>query len=375
MELHETTSDFAPAFGDAPDLTIVGAGPCGLFAAFYAGMRGMKTVIIDSLPQLGGQLTSIYPEKYVYDVAGFPKILAKELSAALVEQALGFGPEVHLEEKIIGVERMSGIALMDGASPAGGARFAMHDGSKDPAAGPRSIIKLSSQTGRSFYSKTVILALGAGAFMPKKLKLAEAEKFEAHGVHYVITDKSRFNGKRVLIVGGGDSAVDWAIELGKIAKKTTLIHRHDKWRAHEATVAWMMSGPVEVRTFWELKSILGEDHVRAALVFNNKTGEEDLLEVDDIVVCMGFLVDLRFLRSWGFEIKDNALSVNQQMLTSMEGVYGCGDIVTHPGKIKLITTGQGEAAVAVNFAYAYLNPGASVFPGHSSNLDIPFAKK
>ena len=350
---HEARPEGASA-GEMPDVTIIGGGPCGLYAAFFAGLRGMKTAIIDSQSVLGGQLATIYPEKYVYDVPGFPKVLARDLAKGLVDQAMAFDPDVLLGEKISFIERID-----NGAIPAAGGGH----------------ISMTSVSGRTFKSRTVILAMGAGAFLPKKLKAAKAAEFENHGLHYFVKDASKFKGKRLLIVGAGDTAFDYAQQFKDDAASVLMIHRHDRIRAHEAMVKSVLNSGVEFRTFWEVLKIYGEEHVRAAKIFDNRTGEEETVEVDEIVACLGFVADLRFLKEWGLLLEKNACRVGSTMRTNIVGIYACGDIATHPDKIKLISTGQGEAAVAVNFICNGLYPDREIFPGHSTNLNLPqFAK-
>lgn len=322
------------------DITIVGAGPAGLYATYYAGLRDMKTKLIDALPQLGGQLTALYPEKFIYDVAGFPKILAKELAENLIAQAMQYEPTIFLNEKIVKLEVLEN----------------------------EKIIKLTSENGNAHFSKTVVLSLGIGAFVPRKLDIQDIEKLEGRGIHYIVKDRSIFKGKDILIIGGGDSAVDWALNLEGIAKRITLIHRRDVFKAHEDSLKKLFNSTVEVKTFYELKRVHGDEHVEGATIFDNRTGEEIYLDVQHILLFLGFLANLEFIQSWGLEIDKNAIKVNTKMETNIPGVYAAGDIVSYPGKLKLISTGFGEAAVAVNNAKNYIEPTAKYFPGHSSDF-------
>ncbi len=322
------------------DITIVGAGPVGLYAAYYAGLRDMKAKIIDALPQLGGQLTALYPEKYIYDVAGFSEILAKELAENLISQAMQYEPTVQLDEKIVKLEYIEGDK----------------------------ILKLTSANGAIHLSKTVLLSLGIGAFVPRKLDIFDVQRLEGRGIYYIVKDKSIFKDKDILIVGGGDSAVDWALNLEKIARKITLIHRRDVFKAHEDSLKKLFNSTVEVKTFYELKRVHGDEHVEGATIFDNRTGEEIYLDVQYILLFLGFLANLEFINEWGIEIDKNAIKVNTKMETNIPGVYAAGDIVTYPGKLKLISTGFGEAAIAVNAAKNYLDPSSKFFPGHSSDF-------
>jgi len=322
------------------DITIVGAGPVGLYATYYAGLRDMKTKLIDALPQLGGQLTALYPEKYIYDVAGFPKILAKDLAENLINQALQYEPTVCLNEKIVKLEYLES----------------------------EKILKLTSENGNTHLSKTVVLTLGIGAFVPRKLDIPDVHKLEGKGIHYIVRDKSIFKGKNILIVGGGDSAVDWALNLEGLAKHITLIHRRDVFKAHEDSLKKLFNSTVEVRTFYELKRVHGDEHVEGATIFDNRNGAETYLDVQHIILSLGFLANLEFIQGWGIELEKNAIKVNSKMETNIPGVYAAGDIVSYLGKLKLISTGFGEAAIAVNSAKNYIDPSSKFFPGHSSDF-------
>ena len=327
---------------DVYDITIIGGGPTGLFGCFYAGLRGLKTKIIDVLPELGGQLTALYPEKYVYDVAGHPKILAKDLAKNLATQSQLFKPAICLGEKVISVVRVQ-------------------DNS-----GWQIITDKSSE----HYSKALLLAIGAGACMPKQLDIEYNHAFEGECIFYSVKNKEFFRGKNVLIVGGGDSAVDWANEFSAYAKHVTLIHRRDQFRAVQTSVEEMTKNKVDVKTFHELKEIQGTNKIDNVVIFDNRTGKEETIPVDAILINIGFVINLDFLKSWGLKMEVNAISVNEKMETSQPGIYAAGDIAAHPAKLKLIATGAAEAATAVNFAVTYINPSAKAFPGHSSNLNL-----
>jgi ferredoxin/flavodoxin---NADP+ reductase len=323
---------------DLYDVTIIGAGPTGLFGAFYAGMRTMKTKIIDALEDAGGQLTALYPEKYIFDAPGFPKIIAKDLVKLLVEQASQWKPAIVLGERVLSMTR-------DG------------DGN------------WVLQTDKGVHlTKTVVICAGVGAFAPNKLAVPGVEQYEGRGVHYFVKEKAAFAGKRLLIVGGGDSAVDWALNLHGLADSITLIHRRDEFRAHESSVTEMRALPIQILTPYEVKSVSGDGRVEQVVIFNNQTKEESAHNVDAILVNVGFKADIGPIREWGLELdkKGRAIVVNYRMETNLSGVFAAGDIAAEEVKMNLIATGYGQAAMAVNVAKNYIDPKSSIFPGHSS---------
>ena len=325
------------------DVTILGGGPTGLFGAFYAGMRQMRTLILDALDELGGQLTALYPEKYVYDVGGFPKILARDLAEGLIEQAVQFHPEIGLDETAIDLE------------PA-------EHGPK----GDATVWRIRTDREERL-TRTVVISAGIGAFEPRRLKVDGVERFEGKGLQYLVKDKMALAGRRVLIVGGGDSAFDWADNLRGIAESITLIHRRDGFRAHEGTVeAVMASGAIDVLTFHEVRSVSGDDRVESVTIFDNRSDEEKTLAVDALLVNIGFKADLGPVKRWGLAMEKNGIVVNERMETNLPGVYAAGDVAHHGGKLPLIATGFGEVAIAVNFAKARIDPSARAFPGHST---------
>lgn len=333
--------------GDIKDVTIIGGGPTGLFAAFYAGLRGVSCRILDALPQLGGQLMALYPEKYIFDVGGLPRILAKDLAKAMIEQGTQFGPEVVLGAEVQRLEQEDGHWRL--VTPRG-----------------------------DHLSKTVVITAGKGALNPRVLECPGWEEHyasEAGGVHTHVHQPEEFRGKRVLLVGGGDSAVDWVLGLKGIAREVTLIHRRPEFRAHKASVQQMWAaaeaGEVAVRTPYEVRSLHGNGScVAKAVIYNNETNDDVELEVDAVVALLGFKPDLGPIGNWGLELEKHTIKVTQLMETNLPGVYAAGDVVHYPGKLELIATGYGEAAIAVNNAVHHINPKARVAPGHSTNLKI-----
>jgi thioredoxin reductase (NADPH) len=299
----------------------------------------MTVKLVDSLDVLGGQLTTLYPEKAIYDVAGFPHILAKDLAAGLIWQALQFGAIPCLGER---VERLD----------------------FDPATNTFAVV-----THRNAHlARAILIAAGVGAFAPKALPLPNAKSYEGRGLYYFVKHLEELRDHRVLIVGGGDSAVDWANTLAGLTRTQTLIHRRDAFRAHEESVQRLRNGPTNLLLFHELKAIGGKDRIEWATVYDNRTQTERTLEVDAVLVNIGFNSSLGPLRDWGLALEGGSIRVDSTMRTSREGIFAAGDIVTYPGKLKLIATGFGEAATAANHAKHYLDPSAKPFPGHSTEL-------
>jgi thioredoxin reductase (NADPH) len=328
---------------DIRDITIIGGGPTGLFAAFYAGMRGASCRIIDSLPELGGQLAALYPEKYIFDVGGFPKVLAKDLVKNLVQQAMQFTPEVVLDEQVRELEEMEGHFVLRCA-------------------------------GSEYATRTIVIAGGKGAFEPMPLKCRGYEEFMHAGVEYAVKSPAAFRDKHVVVVGGGDTALDFVLMLKDVAASMTLVHRRDGWRAHEASVTQMEaaaeSGHIDLKTFHEVREIHGGDRVERVTLFDNRTDEDLVLACDALLSCLGFKPDLGPIKSWGIEVEKNRILVDALMSTNRPGIFAAGDVVTYEGKLDLIATGFSEAAVAVNNAVHMVDPTARVNPGHSTSMKV-----
>ncbi|WP_059049481.1 NAD(P)/FAD-dependent oxidoreductase [Paenibacillus senegalimassiliensis] len=326
--------------GEFTDLLIIGGGPAGMFAAFYGGMRKASVKLIESMPQLGGQVAALYPEKYIYDVAGFPKVTGQQLIDNLNEQLKLFDPDIRLEERVVQIEK------------------------KDE----RHFIVTTDKD--VHHARALIITAGVGAFEPRRLDLDNAAGFEKTNLHYFVSDLSRFSGKKVLISGGGDSAVDWALMLEPIAEQVTLIHRRDKFRAHEHSVERLMSSKVQVITPTEIAELHGEDRIERVTLAHVKTKETQELLVDDVIVNFGFVSSLGPIAEWGLDIQGNSIVVDSRMESSIPGIFAAGDITTYSGKLDLIAVGFGEAPTAVNNAKVYIDPEAKLSPGHSSNLKL-----
>ena len=324
------------------DVSIIGAGPSGMFGGYYAGFRGLKVALFDSLPELGGQISALYPEKFIYDTPGFPKVLGRDLVKELVEQVMQFQPQVFLDESV------QTLVKQDERS-----------------------FRIETKT-RIHQTKAVMISAGPGMFTPRTLGSAEVDAWAGKGLVYSVRAIKDFEGQRVLILGGGDSAVDWVLNLFPVAKHVTLVHRRDEFRAHEESVRQMKELPgskFALKTSCEIKGLAGNGRVAKATIVSNKTKEEETVDVDSVVSCLGFVSNLGPLKTWGLEFDGNQLKVNSRMETNIPGIYGAGDLVNYPGKVRLIALGYGEAAIAANHIAAYINPKMQVFPGHSSNKD------
>ncbi len=310
------------------DITIVGAGPVGLYATYYAGLRECRTKLIETYPQVGGRLISMYPEKEIFDVAGYRKIVAADLVRELTDQAMQYHPTVVLDE------RVTRLTIL----------------------GER-VIEVATTKG-SHYTQTAIIAAGCGAFVPRKLDIPHLIDFEDHGIFYYLSSFEPLRGKKVLVVGGGNSAVDWALSLDGIASEVTLCHRMYRWQAHEAMVHRLLASNVRVKyPYYTLKQVLGEDRVTGAVIWNERSGLEEEIPVDAIVLSIGMLTNMEPFREWGLNIVGSGIAVAPDMSTNLPGIYAAGDIVTYPGKVLLITAGSGEAATAVNTAKEYIVSG------------------
>lgn len=329
---------------DIRDITIIGGGPTGLFALFYAGMRGATAQIVDALSQPGGQLSALYPEKYIFDVAGFPKILAKDLVEQLMQQAGQFGQPIHCGQNVVGLEEEDGHFV------------------------------LVTESDR-FPSRSVIIAAGIGAFSPRRLPQACAEPWYGRGIEDMVLDPQKFAGQRVVIIGGGDSAFDWTHQLEGIAASITLVHRSDRFRAHQATVDAVMQsasrGKTAVHTFHELAEVHSTDGRLTGIELKDiKAKTTRRVDCDVVLPMLGYVSDMGTLTSWGLTIEKDEIVVNQLMETGRPGLWAAGDVNTYPGKLKLIAAGFAEAAIAVNQAVHWIYPEKKVNPGHSSNLAV-----
>ena len=304
----------------------------------------MSVRIIDSLPELGGQLTALYPEKYILDMPGFPKVLAKDLAREMVVQGTQFHPHLALEE--------TAQELLP-----------QEDGS----------YLIRTLQGSEYPTRTVIISAGAGAFQPTKIGVAREEEFQGSGVHYGVRDKSAFAGKTIAIIGGGDSAFDWALNLMDVAADIALVHRRDVFKAHEESIEQVRKSRVEMKLWHTVKELHGNGSLSGITLENVQTKDCHVHECDAVIVNIGFKSSLGPIKEWGLEIEKNQIKVDDRYETCLPGVFAVGDVAGFPGKLKLIATGVGEAATAVCFAKTRLDPAAKLFPGHSSDMDLSAA--
>lgn len=321
------------------DVTIIGGGPVGLFAAFYGGLRQMKVKIIESMPQLGGQLAALYPEKYIYDVAGMPKVKAQSLVDRLIEQAMQFHPTIVLNETVQDVKKTG-----------------------------RGTFRIETGSGLHF-SKTVLITAGIGACQPRRIEHEQALQYENKNLHYFVNDMRKFKGKEVCILGGGDSAVDWALMLEPVAKSVKIVHRRDQFRAHEQSVETMKRSSVEIFTPYLLKDLDGDGlKIKTVTIEKVNSGDQLTFQIDELLVHYGFISNLAAIKKIGLHFEKNAIVVDSAMRTNIEGIFAAGDVTTFDGKVKLIAQGFGEAATAIASAKVYLDPAARKQPQHSTSL-------
>lgn len=317
------------------DILLVGAGPTGLYGAYCAGFRGLRAVVVDGLPQPGGQIAALYPEKEILDVAGLPRVRGRDFVTALLDQAGRYDPEYLLGRQAVALGRAEDgrpeVTLSDGLVVRAGA---------------------------------VILTAGIGTFTPRKLPAGE--DYLGRGLSYFVTDPNAHTGQNVLVVGGGDSAVDWALALEPIAKSVTLVHRRSAFRAHAASVTAVTEGGTQIITDAEVEALSGEDVLRLAHVRVRGEERPRLFEVDSVIAALGFVSNLGPLAGWGLELRGRSILVDSRMRTSLDRVYAAGDVTEYEGKVRLMSVGFGEVATAVNNAAVALDPELSLFPGHST---------
>jgi ferredoxin/flavodoxin---NADP+ reductase len=329
------------------DITIIGAGPVGLAAAYYAGHRDASVRIVESLGQLGGQVAAVYPEKHVYDVAGHPKIQGQALVDLCVEQGLQFGAEVHLDEEVKDLERVG------------------QNGEE--------LLVVTTHAGDAFPTRALIVTAGHGAFEPRKLEIEDIDDWEGRGLHYFVRRKEAFRDKTCVIVGGGDSALDWTLGLQDTARlPITLVHRRDRFRALETSVKEAREleerGNVRICVPAEVREVHGDGAIQAVTLENTTTGERYEVDCDALITLLGFHSHLGSIADWGLDLhgKRQIQVEPSTMETSLSSVYAAGDVAGYDGKITLISVGFGEAAIAANQAIARIR-GEKVQPKYSTD--------
>lgn len=316
------------------DIAIIGAGPVALFAIFEAGLLKMRCHLIDYLPQPGGQLSEIYPKKPIYDIPGYPSVLAQELIDNLLKQAEPFKPTFTLGER---VEKLDKIAERD--------------------------FILTTNMGTKINARAVVIAGGLGCFEPRKPEATGLELFEnGKGISYMVLDPEAYRNKNIVLAGGGDSALDWTIFLANIAKQVTLVHRSESFRGAPDNVNKVMNlaeqGKINLLLNSNLTHVEGNSVLQKVGVINIKTQEKQIIDADNLIPLFGLSPKLGPIENWGLEIDKNAIVVNtEDYRTNIEGVYAIGDINTYTNKLKLILCGFHEAALMSHSAYKYINPG------------------
>lgn len=314
------------------DILIIGAGPTGLFAAYYAGFRGHRVAVVDSLPELGGQITAMYPEKAILDVAGFPSVKGRTLVEGLVEQAATAKPDYLLDRTAQTLE---------------------HDDDG---------VTVTCDDGTEIRAGAVLITAGIGKFSPRPLPAGDG--WVGRGMEFFVPSFEPYAGKDVVIVGGGDSAFDWALHLQGIARSIALVHRRDAFRAHERTVQDVMASETELITKAQVTELRGDTVLEEVVI--DVDGETVVRPCQALVAALGFVADLGPMQQWGLEVEKRHIVVDSSMRTNYPRVFAAGDITEYPGKVRLIAVGFGEAATAVNNATVAIDPSAKVFPGHSS---------
>jgi len=328
------------------DVAIIGAGPAGLFAAFECGMLGLKCHIVDALPEIGGQCTALYPDKPIYDIPSQPAISAADLIASLEAQIKPFNPQFHMGQQVM-------TCIREGGG-----------------------FSLTTSAGLTLHCKAVIIAAGAGAFGPNRPPLENLAEFEGRSVFYMVRRKQDFAGKRVVIAGGGDSAVDWALALADVAQKVMVIHRRDQFRAAPESVARMHADSrIEMVIPYQLKAIHGEGGMIDHIVASTLDGDEKKLPADALLAFFGLAAKLGPIAQWGLHIEGNRVTVNPAtMQTDIAGLFAVGDVAQYDGKLNLILTGFAEAARAAHSAYAVINPDKPLHVEYSTSKGVPGQK-
>jgi thioredoxin reductase (NADPH) len=320
------------------DVALIGGGPVGLYGAYCAGFRGQTAVVIDALPELGGQVSAMYPEKFVFDVAGFEAVRGRELVSGLTAQADRYGPTYLLGQSAVTLEDQG-------------------DGRK----------LITTSAGTVISARSLIITGGIGSFSPRRLPVAEA--YEGRGLVYFVPHLRSCAGADVVIVGGGDSAFDWAQALEPIAGSVTLVHRRSRFRAHAGTIAAVQRSTVRVVVDATIGEVQGDGRIQRVTIESVDGSRSEQVPCQVLIAALGFTADLGPVESWGLEVADRRILVDSHMATNVPGVFAAGDIADYPGKVRLMSVGFGEVATAVSNAVVSADPHASLFPGHSSDVE------
>ncbi len=326
------------------DVVIIGAGPSGLFSAFQAGMLGMKSAIIDTLEVVGGQCAALYPEKPIYDIPAYPQILSQDLVNKLLEQATPFSPEYFLSEQVVGLEDHGNF------------------------------FKLTTSMGTVLQAKVVIIAAGAGSFGPNRPPLENIESYEGKSIFYLVTNREYFAGKNVIIAGGGDSALDWAISLSEIAN-ISIVHRRTKFRAAPATVQKIHEldslNKIKLITNYQLDGLKGENGILEEVIVADLDGNKKILKADILLPFFGLAQNLGPILDFGLNVNNHHIKVDYPYFeTNVKGIYAVGDVATYEGKLKLILTSFAESASALHHAYSRVFDGKALHFEYSTTKGI-----
>lgn len=317
------------------DLLIIGAGPSGLYAAYYAGFRGWSSIVMDNLPEPGGQITAMYPEKDILDVAGFPTVRGRELVNALVQQAEPFSPNYLLGHQAVDLETS-----------------------------PEGPVRVTSADGVVVEAKACVITGGIGSFSPRPMPAAAG--WDNKGLVYFVPRPEDHRDRDIVIVGGGDSAFDWASMLHPLARSIRIVHRREQFRAHASMVTKVRESGVAIHTPCEVTGVHGDDRIRSVDITSKASGETETVPADTVIAALGFVANIGPMANWGLELDKRHIKVGTSMATSLPRVFAAGDIAVYPGKVALISIGFGEAALAVNNAAPIIDPHMGIFPGHSS---------
>lgn len=328
------------------EIAIVGAGPAGLYAAHYAGFRGLTTLLLEALPVVGGQITAFYPDAVLYDVPGFPAVTGRDLVARLYEQARRFPVDFRFAEEVVGIDST-------------GEELCLTSAVRGPVA--------ATTTTRQYAVRAVLLTTGIGSFAAQRIKDPAIARYEGRGLSYDPPQPGALGGRRVLVVGGWQRAVDLALELAGTAAEVTLIHRRDRLKTAARPEADLAAAGVRFLPLRELVGLEGEPALQRAVLLDRRDGRRETIAVDAVVPCYGYTASAEGLRRFGLALEGDAAVVDSRMATSCRHVWAAGDGAAYPGKVRVLAADFGEACTAVNNIAAEIIPGASVFPGYSSH--------